>query len=483
MQPVNPAPRSDLIGAAPFARLLRGVLDAPEVERKQILMMARRIRVDAVTRIVFGGTITTVLSLTTLLATEESAPGAIMWFVLFICLSPVMFLTGTWLLKRAPEDFSLRRWRFVFMALYVTNGILWSLLLHFAWAKDSASTQAFVLLVVIAHLTTYLVNLGSHLLSFLATTITVAVFSEILLLGKPSDIATLISVVFPIFSVYLLVLGYDANRRLGASLRRSVELKSMANDLEIARAEAVEAGQARYSFFASMSHELRTPLNAIIGFAEMMTHRIHGELGSPRYGEYARDIHKSGHHLLQLVNDLLDLSSAHHQRMEIRRAEVELDTLLEEAGAALAPAAREKGVRFILDVPEGTRVSLDPIRMLQVLINIGSNAINFSDRGGRVSVRAELRPGQTLVISVQDEGVGIAPDDLARIIDPMTHARPRELTRQQGNGTGLGVAVSREMVELHGGGLRIESEVGLGTTVTLSLPGALLNRQEAETDA
>lgn len=482
MQPVNPAPRSALIDAAPFARLLRSVLDAPEVERKQILMMARRVRVDSITRIVFGGTITAVLSLTTLLATEESAPGAITWFVLFVGLSPIMFLTGSWLLKRAPEDFSLRRWRFVFMMIYGANGILWSLLLHFAWAEDGAATQAFVLLVVIAHLTTYLVNLGSHLLSFLTTTITVAVFSEILLLGKPSDIATLISVVFPMFSIYLLVLGCDANRRLGASLRRSVELKSMANDLEVARAEAVDAGQARYRFFASMSHELRTPLNAIIGFAEMMTHRIHGELGSSRYGEYAQDIHKSGHHLLQLVNDLLDLSSAHHQRMEIRRADVELDALLEEAGDALLPAAREKGIRFIMNVPGGTRVSLDPIRMLQVLVNIGGNAINFSDPGGRVSVQAEERPGQTLVISVQDEGVGIAPDDLARIIDPMTHARPRELTRQLGNGTGLGLAVSREMVELHGGSLRIESEVGLGTTVTLTLPGALLNRREAGTD-
>lgn len=482
MQPVNPAPRSTLIDAVPLTRLLRSVLDTPDIERKQIRMMARRIRVDSITRIVFGGMITTVLSLTTLLGTEQSAPGAITWFVLFVCLSPIMFLTGSWLLKRAPDDFSVRYWRFVFMALYGANGILWSLLLYFAWAEDGAATQAFVLLVVIAHLTTYLVNLGSHLLSFLTTTITVAVFSEILLLGKPSDIATLISVVFPMFSIYLLVLGYDANRRLGASLRRSLELKSMANDLEVARAEAVNAGQARYSFFASMSHELRTPLNAIIGFAEMMTHRIHGELGSPRYAEYAQDIHKSGHHLLQLVNDLLDLSSAHHQRMEIRRAEVELDALLQEAGAALLPAAREKDIRFVLNVPGGSRVSLDPIRMLQVLINIGSNAINFSDPGGRVSVSAAERPGKTLVISVQDEGVGIAPEDLARIVDPMTHAKPRELTQQHGNGTGLGLAVSREMVELHGGGLRVESEIGLGTTVTLSLPGALVSRCEAVTD-
>ncbi|MDF1734419.1 MAG: HAMP domain-containing sensor histidine kinase [Minwuia sp.] len=482
MQPVNPAPRSALIDAGPFARLLRAVLDAPEIEREQIIMMARRIRVDSVTRIVFGGLITVVLSLPTLLATKESAPGAITWFVLFICLSPVMFVSGSRLLKRAPEHFSLRHWRFVFMALYGANGILWSLLLHFAWAEESAATQAFVLLVVIAHLTTYLVNLGSHLLSFLTTTVTVAVFSEILLLGKPSDIATLIGVVFPMFSIYLLVLGYDANRRLGESLRRSMELKSMADDLEVARAEAVAAGQARYSFFASMSHELRTPLNAIIGFAEMMMHRIHGELGSPRYSGYVQDIHKSGHHLLQLVNDLLDLSSAHHQRMEIRRAEVELDALLEEAGAALLPAAREKNVRFVLNVPAGTRVSLDPIRMLQVLVNIGSNAINFSDPGGHVSVTAEERPGNTLLISVQDEGVGISPEDLSRIIDPMANAKPRELTRQQGNGTGLGLAVSREMVELHGGSLRIESEVGLGTTVTLSLPGALLDRQQARTD-
>lgn len=481
MHPVSPANNSDLMGAGACRKLLRMLLDDPEVERAQILMMARRIRVDSVTRIVFGGLITSVLSLPSLLATEESAVGVISWFVIFLCLSPVMFLTGTWLLKRAPEDFSLRRWRYVFIALYGTNGILWSLLLHFGWSEDSVATQAFVLLVVVAHLTTYLVNLGSHLLSFLTTTFAVAVFSEILLLNQPSDIATLISVVFPLFSIYLLVLGFDANRRLGVSLRRGRELALMANELETARAAVVATGQARYRFFASMSHELRTPLNAIIGFAELMTHRLHGGLGSPRYEEYAEDIHKSGHHLLQLVNDLLDLSSAHHQRMEITRKTVSLDDLLQEAGTALRHSAEEKGIRFVVQGSVGTQVSLDPIRMLQVLINIGANAIRFSDPGGQVGIRVEQRPGRTLVLSVQDEGAGIAPEELTRIVDPIGTSQPRELTRRHGNG--LGLAVSREVVELHGGGLRIESEEGMGTTVTLSLPGAVVGPGDDADDA
>ena len=473
-----------------MARLLRTILDEPEVERAQILMMARRIRVDSFTRILFGGVVTSVLSLPVLLAAEHSRLGVISWFAIFVCLSPVMYLSGSYLLKRAPENFSLRRWRFVFMALYGINGILWSLLLHFAWSKDSAATQAFVLLIVIAHLTTYLVNLGSHLLSFLTTTITVAVFSEILLLGQPSDIASLVSVVFPLFGLYLLVLGYDANRRLGASLRRSVELKAMADDLEVARAEVVKEGQARYRFFASMSHELRTPLNAIIGFAELMTHRIHGDLGSRRYTEYVDDIHRSGHYLLQLVNDLLDLSSAHHKRMEIRRTTVQMDDLIAETADALRPAAQAKKVQFVIDMPAGMMASIDPIRMVQVLVNIGANAIRYSESQGQIRVKVEQRPDDMLVIAVQDEGVGISPDELSQIVDPVSHAKSRELVRRPGQGqgpnqdksqgyglgqsTGLGLAVSREMVELHGGALRIESEVGLGTTVTLTLPGACI---------
>ncbi len=453
-----------------------GLIDHPDVERQQILMMARRIRVDAVTRIIFGGVITLSLGLPSVLGTDTSGAEAATWFAVFMTLSPVMYLTGRRLLRRNPKPFSLRYWRFVFFGLYGTNGILWSLLLQFGWTDSSVATQAFVLVVIVAHLTTYLVNLGAHLLTFITTTITVTVFSEILLWHQASELATVVVVIFPLFGLYLLVLGYDANRRLGVSLRRGMELQIVADELEIARAAAVAEGRARSRFFASMSHELRTPLNAIIGFADLMVHRISGPLGSERYDEYASDIARSGKHLLRLVNDLLDLSSAQHARMQINRSQVCIDMLFDETRTALAPFAEEKRVAFIVRTEPGLSASLDSMRMVQVLINIATNAVRFSDPGGQVLLQAASRPNDTLVLSIQDEGVGITPDDLAQIADPFQKKKRNDLTSSHGPGAGLGVAVSREMLELHGGSLRIESEIGLGTNVTMTIPAAGLVR-------
>lgn len=455
-----------------WAAIRDALIDHPDVERQQILIMAQRVRLDAVTRIVFGAIISLSLGLPSILGTETSGTEAAIWFAIFILLSPIMFLTGRALLRRDPTRFSLRHWRFVFFGLYGANGILWSLLLLFGWSEGSVATQAFVLIVVVAHLTTYLVNLGAHLLTFITTSVTVTVFSEILLWHHTTDLAAIVSVIFPMFSIYLLVLGYDANRRLGVSLRRGVELQLVADELEIARAAAVAEGRARSRFFASMSHELRTPLNAIIGFADMMVHRISGPLGSSRYDEYASDIARSGNHLLRLVNDLLDLSSAHHERMQINRTRVSIDDLFDETRAALAPFADENRVRFIVRTEPGLTAHLDPIRMVQVLINIATNAVRFSDPEGRILLQAASRANDTLVISIQDEGVGISPDDLAQIADPFQKRKRNDVTSSHGPGTGLGVAVSREMLELHGGTLRIESEIGLGTNVTMTIPSA-----------
>lgn len=455
-----------------WAAVRNALVDHPAVERQQILIMARRVRVDALTRIIFSGVITMSLGLPSVLANGSSGIEAATWFAIFITLSPIMFLTGRALLRRDPATFSLRRWRFVFFGLYGANGMLWSLLLQFGWNDGSVTTQAFVLVVIVAHLTTYLVNLGAHLLTFITTTITVTVFSEILLWHHGSELAIVVSVIFPLFSLYLLVLGYDANRRLGVSLRRGVELQLLADELEIARAAAVAEGRARSRFFASMSHELRTPLNAIIGFADMMVHQIGGPLGSHRYDEYASDIARSGNHLLRLVNDLLDLSSAHHARMQINRTRVSIDDLFDETRAALAPLADESRVRFIVRTEPGLTANLDQIRMVQVLINITTNAVRFSNPGGRILLQAASRANDTLVLLIQDEGMGISPDDLVQIADPFQKRRRNDLTSSHGPGAGLGVAVSREMLELHGGTLRIDSEIGLGTNVTMTIPSA-----------
>ena len=245
----------------------------------------------------------------------------------------------------------------------------------------------------------------------------------------------------------------------------------------IAHRQALAASQAKSAFLANMSHELRTPLNAIIGFAELMEREFYGSLGDPRYQEYAGHISQSGLHLLDLVSDILDMSKIEVGRMELHKEKIDLREIIEAAQNMIAVRLERRHLSLRVEVAEDISYYLeaDPRALKQVVINLLTNAVKFTEPGGRITLRAYCEHHETgadAVIVVSDTGIGMNPADLKVAMTPFGQVdsalnRPHE-------GTGLGLPLSQSLVDLHGGGMTIESERGHGTTVTVRLPAIVI---------
>ncbi|HML10083.1 MAG TPA: ATP-binding protein [Stellaceae bacterium] len=263
---------------------------------------------------------------------------------------------------------------------------------------------------------------------------------------------------------YLFTVARDA------SVRRHIE-----SELRAARDLAESANQAKSQFLANMSHELRTPLNAIIGFSEVISSALFGPLDA-RYRDYAQDIHGSGHHLLRIINDLLDLSKVEAGRLELHDTPVAVASIFETCRRMVADRAAAEGITLDFR-PTNLEVNADELRLEQVLLNLASNAVKFTPAGGRVAVSATLALTGEVVISVADTGIGMAPEDIPRALQPFGQI-DNSLARPHG-GTGLGLPLAQRLVELHGGTMTIDSALGKGTTVTVVLPPERTHLHEA----
>jgi signal transduction histidine kinase len=226
------------------------------------------------------------------------------------------------------------------------------------------------------------------------------------------------------------------------------------------------ASRHKSEFLANMSHELRTPLNAIIGFSEVLSERMFGELND-KQDEYLKDIHASGQHLLSLINDILDLSKIEAGRMELELADFDLPMAIDNALTLVRERASRRGVTLKSTIGErvGT-IRGDERKMKQVLLNLLSNAIKFTPDGGRVEVAA-VRDVGAVEVSVRDTGVGIAPGDLDAVFEEFRQVGASAAKQE---GTGLGLALCRKFVELHGGKIWVKSQVGKGSTFAFALP-------------
>jgi signal transduction histidine kinase len=235
-----------------------------------------------------------------------------------------------------------------------------------------------------------------------------------------------------------------------------------------AQEHAVAANKTKSEFLANMSHELRTPLNAIIGFSEVMRDQMFGPLGDAHYGDYARLIHSAGNHLLGLINDVLDMSKIEAGKMELSPEKFDLRSAINEAVELMRERAEAAKLELVADVPErALLVFADRRAIHQILLNLLSNAVKFTDVGGAIHLSVACDNG-TVCIRVRDTGAGIPDDKLVTIFEPFVQAH-RSLT-QPTPGTGLGLAISRDLARKMGGDISVESQVGLGSTFTLSLP-------------
>jgi signal transduction histidine kinase len=227
------------------------------------------------------------------------------------------------------------------------------------------------------------------------------------------------------------------------------------------------ANKHKSEFLANMSHELRTPLNAIIGFSEVLSERMFGEINE-KQADYLKDIHESGRHLLSLINDILDLSKIEAGRMDLELSTFDLPAALSNAMTLVRERAQRHSIELSLDVdPRLGAFEADERKFKQILVNLLSNAVKFTPDGGKVAVSAKMDTTH-VAVAVKDTGIGIAPEDQAAVFEEFKQVG-RDYTRKA-EGTGLGLALTKRFVELHGGEVRLESALGQGSTFTITLP-------------
>jgi signal transduction histidine kinase len=261
----------------------------------------------------------------------------------------------------------------------------------------------------------------------------------------------------------------DGGRYVVGVISDITDRKRIEKDLLAAKVQAEDANRAKSQFLANMSHELRTPLNAVIGFAEIIKNELLGAINEPRYREYAEDIHRSGAHLLQLINDILDLTKVEAGKYELREDVCDVAKVIGDAVALTNNLAIRNELTVRSTVPADLPFLFADERCArQVVLNFLSNAVKFTPKGGRVEVCARLDGDGTIVISVTDTGIGMAKDDIPHALAPF-----RQLENSFGRryeGTGLGLSLVKSLLDLHQASLQVDSAVGVGTTASAHFP-------------
>ena len=261
----------------------------------------------------------------------------------------------------------------------------------------------------------------------------------------------------------------DLQKSRMALEQQSQRLADLAEKYSREKTRAEEANRSKSEFLANMSHELRTPLNAIIGFSEVMEQQFFGPIGADKYLEYARDIHRSGQYLLDVISDILDMSKIEAGRVQLEVKPTSMLAIIEEALRIVTPRALEGRVDIHAELSKKISVEADKRALKQVLINLIANAVKFTPEYGSVTISAAEKSGAVEIV-IADTGIGIPSGDLHKIGRPFEQVE-NQFTKTK-SGSGLGLAISKSLIELHGGSLAIESEEGRGTTVTVVIPRA-----------
>ena len=370
----------------------------------------------------------------------------------------------------------LQPWFARFVSVQIAISASWSLLPWIMWVSGNSLNHLFLAAGVCCVLGWLAISRANHMDMFMASLAPLVALSSLRFLLDGETLSIGIAIALPVFAGLLFSQGLRLTQRLEQDSRLRFEVEDLARDVGVARDEALRkrfeaeaANASKTAFLANMSHELRTPLNAILGFSEIIAQECFGAIGSPRYKEYAGDIHSSGAHLLSLINDLLDVAKIEAGRMEIEPNPLDVRKSFESSLKFIAPKARERRQKLLIEVSDDAPpLYADERALKQILINLVSNAVKFTPEGGQISVTGTRAACGSFLILVEDNGPGIPREKLDRIFKPFSQVDNR-YDRQAG-GTGLGLALVRGLAELHGGRAWLESDVGMGCRAHVLLP-------------
>lgn len=452
------------------ARLSQGSSIKPEFEYELLAMYARN---ELSARVTLP-----LLAVIFSLASMFWAPvvEASVWLAAVICVKFFMIATCRNFLALPRTQANVGQWRRSFIWLELTNGVTWGGIAIVGLGAGDAASHVFMLASLIVLLAIRMTFASAVMPILYASTIpmTLAIVARLLMQGHPFYLAMAAMAIG--LQVYFIFLAKGLNATALAMLEFRAEKDALIAEIEEekaisdeARRRAESANIAKSRFLATMSHELRTPLNAILGFSEVMHSEMLGPMQNENYKGYAGNIHDSGRHLLQLINDILDLSRIEADRYELREEPVRLTEVVEDCVRLLHLRAQSKGLHVSLDFEKGLRqLWADERAIRQICLNLITNALKFTPRGGSITltVSSTRDGGQTLV--VKDTGPGIPKDEIPKVMQAFGQGSLAHQTAE--GGTGLGLPIVQNLVTLHGGTFELRSELRKGTEAIVILP-------------